>query len=90
MKNVLLILAVTLAGCAAPNTGVVSIAENTYMIGKQDWMAYSGSMVKAELYKEAMAFCAAKGKKSVPLNSSATDYVAYRTSAGAEIQFKCE
>lgn len=90
MKNALFVLVVLLAGCAATKIGVVSIGENTYMLAKQDWMAYSGSVVKAELYKEAAAFCAAKGKKSVPLNSSATDYAAYRTTAGAEIQFKCE
>lgn len=79
-----------LAGCASTNTGIVQIADDTYMYAKQDWMAYSGSVVKAELYKEANAFCASKGKKFAPLNSTAEDYKPYHSSAGAEIQFSCK
>lgn len=80
----------TLAGCAATSTGVVQIADDTYMSSKQDWWAYSGGAVKAELYKEASAFCVSKGKKIVPLNSTAGDYSPYQSSAAAEIQFSCK
>jgi len=48
----------------------------------------SGSAVKAKLYKETNEFCAAKGKKLVPLNSTAVDAVV-GSYASAEIQFKC-
>lgn len=80
----------TLAGCAATSTGIVQIADDTYMSSKQDWWAYSGGVVKAELYKEANAFCLSKGKKIVPLNSTADDYNPYQSSAAAEIQFSCK
>ncbi|WP_141396357.1 hypothetical protein [Polaromonas sp. AET17H-212] len=71
-KSLFVVVAITsaLAGCASTNTGIVQISEDTYMYAKQDWMAYSGSVVKAELYKEANAFCAGKGKKFAPLNST--------------------
>ena len=87
---VVVVITSALAGCASTDTGIVQIAEDTYMYAKQDWMAYSGSVVKAELYKEANAFCASKGKKFVPLNSTAEDYKLYQSSAAAEIQFVCK
>ncbi len=91
-KSLFVVVAITsaLAGCASTNTGIVQIAEDTYMYAKQDWMAYSGSVVKAELYKEANAFCAGKGKKFAPLNSTNEDYKPYQSSAAAEIQFTCK
>lgn len=93
MKKIISIAAIatfTLAGCASTNTGIVQIADDTYMYAKQDWMAYSGSVVKAELYKEANVFCAGKGKKFTPVNSTSQDAVVYQVSAGAEIQFTCK
>lgn len=92
MIKLVFIVAITtsaLAGCAT-NTGIVQIADDTYMYAKQDWMAHSGGVVKAELYKEANAFCAAKGKKFTPANSSSQDALLYQASAGAEIQFTCK
>lgn len=91
-KQFLVVIAITsaLAGCASTNTGIVQIADDTYMYAKQDWMAYSGSVVKAELYKEANAFCASKGKKFTPINSTNEDYKPYQSSAAAEIQFSCK
>lgn len=81
-----------LGGCASAstNTGIVQIADGIYMYAKQDWTAYSGSVVKAELYKEANSFCASKGKQFAPLNSTAEDYKPYQSSAAAEIQFACK
>lgn len=78
-----------LYGCAA-NTGFVQLTEDTFMYGKQDVMAYSGSAVKAEMYKEAIAFCASKGKKFQPVTSTANDYAVYQSYAGAEIHFACK
>ena len=93
MKKLFFFAAITvsvLAGCASTNTGIVQISDDTYMYAKQDWTAYSGSVVKAELYKEANAFCVSKGKKFAPINSTAQDAVVYQVSAGAEIQFTCK
>lgn len=88
MKRIAIAVLLALSGCAA-NTGFVQLDENTYMYGKQDVMAWSGSAVKADMYKEAIAFCNAKGKKFVPGSSTANDYGIYQSYAGAEIQFKC-
>lgn len=93
MKKIVCVAAIAtsvLAGCASTNTGIVEIADDTYMYAKQDLMGYSGSVVKAELYKEANAFCVGKGKKFTPINSTSQDAVVNRVSAGAEIQFACK
>lgn len=89
MRIAALVMCLAVVGCAATKTGVVSIGENTYMISNQDWMAYSGGVVKAELYREAAAFCTSKGKKVVPGQSTSRD-ASYGASASAEIQFRCE
>ncbi len=89
-KLIVIVAAIAPLGCAAPNTGIVQIGEDTYMYGKQDWTGYSGSSVKAELYKEGNAFCASKGKRFVPLSSTAQDYAIAQSSASAEIQFSCK
>lgn len=68
---------------------MVRLTDDTYMYGKQDVWAYSGSTVKAEMYKEAIAFCAGQGKKFEPITSTAQDALVYQVHAGAEIQFRC-
>ena len=84
----LMLLAVVNAGCAATNTGIVQITDNTYMYSKLDRWAQSGGIIKAELYKEANAFCMSKGKKLVPLSSTSMDR-RIGGKASAEIQFSC-
>ncbi|WP_145976158.1 hypothetical protein [Nitrospira moscoviensis] len=84
------IVLIIFQGCASTDTGIVEIAPDTYMYSKQDWMAYSGGVIKAELFREANAFCASKGKTLVPLNSTAQDYAPLQSSASAEIQFACK
>lgn len=86
--SVLFTAIAALAGCAT-NTGIVQLTDDTYMYGKQDMLAWSGSVVKAEMYKEAIAFCKGKGQKFAPLDSTSSDYVVSGSLAGAEIQFKC-
>ena len=87
-----LIVKLTVAGvivCATPGSGIVEIADDTYMDSKfGSMLTFSGGEVKAELYKEANQFCAAKGKKLIPLDSTANDS-GIGTYASAEIQFKC-
>jgi hypothetical protein len=85
---VILSYIILFSGCAAINTGIVQIADDTYMYGKQDWQEYSGSVIKAGLYQEANAFCAKKGKKFVPITSTHQDY-GFQW-ASAEIQFTCK
>lgn len=88
MYKSMAILALLLGGCAT-GSGIVEIAENTYMHSKfGSFTTFSGSAVKADLYKEANHFCKKSGKKFVPLNSTAQD-VNLATYASAEIQFQC-
>lgn len=85
-------VACLLAGCIAtppmPNTGIVPIGKDTYMSSKFGGTEWSGSVVKAELYKDAGEFCAKKGLQVVPLDSTSKDASAYQY-ASAEIQFRC-
>jgi len=89
MHKVILImlLAIINAGCVV-NTGIVKITDNTYMHSKVDGWTQSGGAIKAELFKEANAFCTSKGKKLVLLNSNSVDRTSMQT-ASAEIQFAC-
>lgn len=83
---------VVLAGCAAkfdmPETGIIPIGKDMYMSSKFGGMEWSGGVVKAELYKEAGAFCAKKGLQVVPVDSASKDASQYQY-ASAEIQFRC-
>ena len=82
-------IAAGVIGCATPGSGIVEIADDTYMHSKfGSMLTFSGGEVKAELYKEANQFCAAKGGKLIPLDSVAHDS-GIATYASAEIQFKC-
>lgn len=92
MKKSLFAIAIlsALAGCASTDTGIVQIADDTFMYSKEDWKEYSGGVVKAKLYQEANEFCVSKGKKFAPLNSTATDFSPYQSTAAAEIQFTCK
>lgn len=84
-------VALVLGGCASQteSTGIIEIGKDTYMASKlggaYDW---SGGKVKAELYKDAGAFCGKKGLKVIPIDSTSQDASAYKY-ASAEIQFRC-
>ncbi len=90
MKKGLIAVALVLLVSCAGNTGIVKISDDTYMLGRQSVTANSGSVIKAELYKEANEYCAAMGKKFVQVSHSHKDFQQFQTFAGAEIQFKCE
>lgn len=88
MKMCLAVLVLALSACVT-NTGIVKIDDDTYMYAKQDWMAYSGSAVKVEMFKEANAFYKNMGKKMRIVGQQSQDYAYYTSSAAAEIQFQC-
>ncbi len=80
-----------LAGCGTMSTGVTPIGNGIYMLGAQDYsLNYSGSKVKAELYREADAYCTKQGKKLMPVGDSAVDAAMYSNYASAEIKFRCQ
>lgn len=89
MKKILLTACLVITGCAAPNTGIVPIGSGQYMLSKMGGLTdWTGGTVKAELYKEGIAFCQKEGKELVPLNSRSED-AGYSKYASAEIQFRC-
>jgi hypothetical protein len=90
MQKLILLLSLLVVACATPNTGVVAIGNGNYMLSKMGgFTQYSGGEVKAELYKEAAAFCAKSAKQVVPGPSTSSDAGVAKYSS-AEIQFRCE
>lgn len=90
MRNISALLLVVVLSACATNTGFVQLTDDTYMYGKQDHSVWSGSEVKAEAYREAIAFCGSKGKKFEPISSTGNDAVLRQAAASAEIQFRCK
>jgi hypothetical protein len=80
---------IALSACGS-NSGVVKVNDDTYMVRAQDFVGTSGSAVKTKLYEQANEFCAAQGKKVGQTYDYAADYVAAKSFAGAELQFKCD
>ena len=85
-----IVTALVIGACATTGTdGIVQIGPDTYMIGGLGkFTDFSGSAVKARLYKKAAEFCKSKGCVMVPVNSTAKDSE-YAQYASAEIQFMC-
>jgi hypothetical protein len=77
-------------GCATTGTnGVVPIGPDLYMIGGLGkFTDFSGSTVKARMFKEAAAYCAGQGRVMSPVNSTGQDS-GFGTYASAEVQFRC-
>lgn len=81
------IVAILITGCTSP--GIVPMGRDTYMIAKDgSFTTFGGGTVKAELYREANAYCESKGKQLLPVNESARDS-GYGRYANAELQFRC-
>lgn len=86
MKRTIIFLLI--AGCGT--SGVVPMGPDTFMIsGSSSTGFHSGGSVTADLYREAGAYCAAQGKKLVPVNQNSRDGVPGRAFANAELQFRC-
>ena len=88
MKRVLPVILLLLSGCAT-STGVMTIGDDTYSIARQD-AGPNGSLgaLKAETYKEATAFCAAKGKALKVITSNDVPR-AFAQFPQTEVQFTC-
>ncbi len=88
MKKILLLTLLACGGCAS--SGPVSIGQDTFMITKQSSTGFhSAGSVKADIYREATAFCRGQGKQFQPVIESGTDGVPGRSFANAEVQFRC-
>ncbi len=78
-----------IAGCASLGTdGIVQIGPDLYMVGEMSASTYSGSAVKAKLFKDAGIYCTEKKKIMLPVNSTGQDTAGYNW-ASAEVQFRC-
>jgi hypothetical protein len=88
MKKIIFIV-LFVSGCAT-SSGVIPIGLDTYMIARsQKGFDTIGGQVKADVYKEAIAFCT-KLKKNVQIvKVSQKDMVPFTSDAQAEIEFMC-
>lgn len=83
-----LVLTAGLVGCANP--GIVPISEDTYLLSRTDKGGIFGnpSAMKAEVFQEAAAFAASKGKVAVPVTVRETPLVVGQRFASVEYQFR--
>ncbi|VXC45014.1 conserved exported hypothetical protein [Burkholderia sp. 8Y] len=80
-----------LAGCASTmgTDGVQQIGPDLYMIGGLgNFTDFSGSGVKARMFRDASTFCANQGRVMSPVGSTGKDS-GIGTYASAEVQFRC-
>ncbi len=94
MKKVLTLgLAFSMTACSTTSNStkdIVPIGKDTYMVGRAGSIFVdSGSEVKAQLFKDANAFCMSKGKEIMPVSTKQEDKVLGVSAASAELQFRC-
>lgn len=88
MKLIALASVVLLSACAT--SGVVPVGIDTFMITKQGVVGFqSGSSLKAELFPQAVAYCANAGKEFQPVSDNVLEGVTYRNNPSAELTFRC-
>jgi hypothetical protein len=85
MKALLPLLCGLLAACSS---GVVRTGPDSYMISKSIHGFSSGAAGKADVYREASAWCEKRGLVMVPITSDSRDPVAGRGMGSAEVHFK--
>jgi hypothetical protein len=83
------LLAAVMAGCAH-DAGVIPIGNGTFMISKSEWgIEHTGATVRADVLKEAGAFCMKQQRDLEVVNSSQQDMVPFKSEAQAEVEFRC-
>jgi predicted AAA+ superfamily ATPase len=83
-----LILFSLLISCVS-STGIVSIGEDTYMIGKSTNLQASSTIVKASAFREASKFCADKNRHIQVVHTSEKDMALGHNMTTVELQFMC-
>lgn len=89
MKKLLVLMVIALGGCASNKAVIHEIGDGLYMSGSVGSTLSSMTEEKANLYKEASAFCTAKGLSVVPVTSTGREKAPY-VKPSAEITFRCE
>ena len=89
MRNLAIIL-ITLLLASCGSTGVVKMGANTYMVSVKNAKVgfVSAAEEKAEVYKEANAFCSRNNQSVETINLEMRDSGALK-SASATLEFKC-
>lgn len=89
VKKLLLSLAsLFILGCSS--SGPVPMGKDTYLITKEGiGSLISAVSLKADLYKEANAFCHSEGKEFQPIRENAIESIQGRNGSSAEVQFRC-
>lgn len=90
MKIIIIsLVALFITGCSS--TGVVQTGKGQYMIAKTSAGGgfVSAEGTKAELYKEANAFCNKQGMVVDTIKITGKDGRVFVRSASAELQFRC-
>jgi len=83
------LLSTMMIGCAH-DAGVIPIGSGTFMISKSEWgIQHTGATVKADVLKEASAFCMKQQKDLEVVNTSQQDMVPFKSEAQAEVEFRC-
>jgi len=88
MKICFIILILALTGCAS--TGVVPMDNDIYMVGKRSAQVGFGPPVgaKADVYREAKAFCAKQNKKVATIELNMTNS-GFARPGSVSLQFRC-
>lgn len=84
-------IAVLLAGCATPTTGVVVRGDDMYTVTRQGegfWV--TTDLLKTAALQEADAFCGARGKKLKFVHSKEIPAGALGRWPESEVLFRCE
>lgn len=85
----LTILSLSACVTSSGQSDIVPIGKDTYMVGRAGgFFTVSGAEVKAQLYRDANAFCQTRGKNLMPVSTSSNNSAPY-TYATAELQFRC-
>lgn len=78
-----------LLGCAS--TGVIPVGDGVFMIAKKSATTTgTGGQVKADLYKEANAYCKQQGKELETIDVTGVDGRPFVRTASAELRFRCK
>jgi hypothetical protein len=88
MNKILPLLCAALLLTACASTGVIPKGQDTYMLSKQGTVLSSGASVKAALFKEAHAWCTARGLEMIVIDERSEDGIPGGNFANAEITFK--
>lgn len=90
MKRVILLIATLCLG-ACVSGGPVSTGHGAYMLTKKSMGCgfTGGDGAKADLLREANAFCAKQGKEIETIDAAAKNGVPFVRCASAEVDFRC-